>query len=447
MGERLFKRGGIWYAWVPQIEGGLRKVSTRCTSKKAAAAAQIRFEREALDPAHATANRATVQKIVDDYYRSRQRLGRSEGTMHHLQVKLGNVLRYGPELGREVTHERMLQYVDARLACWALVPRVDERGIVVEEGRRVRRTTVKKELRAFKAALKLARRNRLFAGDPSDVIPELEDDYAPRKRVLAPWELVGLCFVLPPHRAAHVVFIVATGARWSESVSALEADWESEHIPLRGTKTAAAARAVPRVYATLLRWAAAQPHWSEDENGERETREEGEGPAKAFAPWGNVRRDLAAACARLGIPPVSPNDLRRTFATWLRASGVEPSLLAAAMGHTTSRMVEQVYGRLNADDLGRLLMERVSGMNMGGSRSKTRGSKALPASPQNADPPEEKRKTAVPRDGIEPPTRGFSILRNSKGNARKKHISAQRGSNVGGVSADSRKPRTKGGSK
>ncbi len=35
-------------------------------------------------------------------------------------------------------------------------------------------------------------------------------------------------------------------------------------------------------------------------------------------PWLNVRRDLHAASVRAGIQHVSPNNLRRTFASWLK---------------------------------------------------------------------------------------------------------------------------------
>jgi len=61
-----------------------------------------------------------------------------------------------------------------------------------------------------------------------------------------------------------------------------------------------------------------------------------------------VRRDLRAACTKLKIPRCSPNDLRRTCATWLRAAGTPPHLIAPLMGHADSRMVERVYGRLEA---------------------------------------------------------------------------------------------------
>jgi hypothetical protein len=53
-------------------------------------------------------------------------------------------------------------------------------------------------------------------------------------------------------------------------------------------------------------------------------------------------------------PPLahcSPNDLRRTCATWLRAEGVSPHLLAPVLGHTTSYMAERVYARLKPADL------------------------------------------------------------------------------------------------
>ena|GEM_PF-3809021 len=44
--------------------------------------------------------------------------------------------------------------------------------------------------------------------------------------------------------------------------------------------------------------------------------------------YGNGVRDLAQACDRAGIEPCTPNDLRRTCATWLRQAGAAPDLIA-----------------------------------------------------------------------------------------------------------------------
>ncbi len=63
---------------------------------------------------------------------------------------------------------------------------------------------------------------------------------------------------------------------------------------------------------------------------------------------GNWRRMLSAACRRAGIAHCSENDLRRTTAQWLRRAGVELELVSATLGHTTTRMVQVVYGRLDA---------------------------------------------------------------------------------------------------
>ena len=74
-----------------------------------------------------------------------------------------------------------------------------------------------------------------------------------------------------------------------------------------------------------------------------------------FLDWQNVRRDLRAACTKLKIPRCSPNDLRRTCATWLRAAGTPPHLIAPLMGHADSRMVERVYGCLEPAALAQLI--------------------------------------------------------------------------------------------
>jgi integrase len=362
--SKLFRRGEIWYAWVRHPQGGVRKQSTLCTDKRAAETVLAQLEREAADPAHATAQKITTQFVLDEYYRSRQRLGRAEGTLHHTRVKAGALLGLLPVRASNITHAVVQRYVDARL----------------KEG--ARRTTIKKELRVLKASLKLANKNRDWAGNPDAVIPELDDDYTPGERFLTPWEMVGLATVLEPRRMALVAFAVATGcdpgALWRARREDIAEDLSMVHV--RGTKRASRDRMVPLEHpaqATLVAWSLARANAS--------------GPL--FDKWSNVRRDLHQACGKLGIPGCSPNDLRRTFGTWLREGGVEPHLIGKAMGHADSRMVERVYGKLTPEALGSLLkqrmggggrMDHVAGRLMGHRGDCSGTSAALPALPDHS---------------------------------------------------------------
>ncbi len=324
MSARLIKRGKVWYAWVPRVGGGTRLVSTNSTDKKAAEGVAGRLEREAVDPAHAAANKATTADACAEFLGSRKRRGRAEGTLHHYRVKLGHVVRLMP---------RRLDDIDAG-ACERFIE------IRLEEG--AAQTTVKKEIRALGATLRHARRSGTYQRVVEMVIPELEETYKPRERFLTPMELVGLCNVLRSDRAAHIVFIVATGARWSESVRARRSDVAGSMVHMRGTKTKGALRTVP-VPPTVrgaLAWALRHA------------------PSDLFLPWGSVRRDLAVACKALGIAPVTPNDLRRTFGTWLAMTGVTTDIVGKAMGHVDGRMAERVYGRITPDALDRLISER-----------------------------------------------------------------------------------------
>jgi hypothetical protein len=134
-----------------------------------------------------------------------------------------------------------------------------------------------------------------------------------------------------------------------------------------------------------------------------------------------VRRDLHAACERAKVPPVSPNDLRRTCATWLRAQRAPPHLIAPVLGHVDSRMVERVYGRLPTDHLAARLAQEL-GAN---SRPHVGLGFAESLNPVDAIDGGLSTKTlingslVVPRDGIERPPRGFSSTSPDGGGGRK----------------------------
>ena len=44
---------------------------------------------------------------------------------------------------------------------------------------------------------------------------------------------------------------------------------------------------------------------------------------------------------------MTPNDLRRTFASWLKQAGTDSLTVARLLGHSSTAMVDKVYGRLD----------------------------------------------------------------------------------------------------
>lgn len=339
MSQRLYKRGDS-PNWYTTIDG--RGVSTGCRDKRAAEARSIQLERAAFAP-RAAPDAPTLAAALERAVADRVQRGRADGTLHMWRIKAGQLLRV---LGAETP----LPDIDAT----ALDRYVETRH---EEGAAA--ATIAKEVGCLAVALRIALRRGEITKDPRAILPvELHRESKPRTRALSPEELRLLLADLlddklpqrrrsMAERAGQVAFIVATSARWGEAERARREDVAGDYVLLRGTKTAGAARTVPILPTTapLLRIAL--------EHG---------GEGLLFSPWGNVRRDLHEACERVGIPPCSPNDLRRTTATWLRNAGVAPQLIAVVLGHRDARMVERVYGRMSPEALRDELMLKVGGV-------------------------------------------------------------------------------------
>jgi integrase len=381
MAGRLYKRGEVWSAWFYEPSGRRVSRSTKCTDRRAAELTLREWERGAADPAYAAAHTATIGSALERLIIDRRGKGRAEGTLSMYRAKAGHVVRV---LGVDtalagVTAREIDRFVDVRLAEGAC------------------RNTVKKELTTIRGMLKVAKRRGEFPSDIGAVMPEgFESGYQPKKRFLTGPEAQALLGQLTPDRAARVAFILATGARWGETDRALRHDIQTAaaRVLLRGTKTDLAARTVPIVGAghDLL------AHVLSHAGGE---------DGLLFRPWGNSRRDLTLACVHAGIPAVSPNDLRRTFGTWLRLHGVAPHFIGLAMGHADSRMVERVYGRMPEENLRAVLTEHVEDCSgyVATTLAKGRRGRRMrqPKAPLLS-------RFLVSRDGIEPPTRGCSIL-------------------------------------
>lgn len=236
----------------------------------------------------------------------------------------------------------------------------------VAEG--AKRTTVQKELVTLRGALRLAKRQGRYTREIAAVMPiDFSPEYKPKSRALSEVEIDLLAGALAPKRVPLFYFLLATGATYPSEVAPMQRgdiDAKRGFVLLRGTKRSSRHRTVP-VVSFAKPWLAAAVR------------------GLPFERWTNVRRDLHVACALLStcaacrkadratpkpgcrrcaaqhFAPVSPNDLRRSVATLMRARGVEPQLIGAFLGHNDSRMAERVYGRLSPAQLAHLLDQRL----------------------------------------------------------------------------------------
>jgi len=331
MAARVYKRGRVWWGWYHE-DGQQICRSTGCRDKRAAETIVTGWERGAADPAHRAANEATLAGALTCLYADRRGRGRADGTLNMYETKGRHLARLLPPA---------LVLVDARAVDHYTASRL-------EEG--AGRNTISKELTTLRAALKLAHRRGEFPAGVAAVVPiGWAPEYEPRERALSEREARALVAALPPDRAAHVAFFLGTAARDAEARRArrVDVDVAAGRVLLRGTKTRTARATIP-VTALSRPWIEhALVH--------------APGADTLFRPWTNVRRDLHEACDRAGIEHCSPNDLRRTCATWLRAAGVEPSLIAGVLRHRDSRMVERVYGKMSPDALSAALDARLVG--------------------------------------------------------------------------------------
>jgi hypothetical protein len=283
--------------------------------------------------------------------------------------------------------------------------------------------SVHKELVVLRGALKSSRARDKFHGS-LEVVPEFDSGYVPRTNYLTPEQFLLLVpHLVPPmpahakpstlerreklmrSRALYCMLIAFASPRRGE----LEAmQWEQHIDRARGVLRVPKGKTVSRpiaIHPQLVPWL--------DGFGELA---EWTGPV--VEPWANVGRDLPDACKRAGVPRCTPNDLRRTFASWLIQSGVSNRIVAKLLGHSTTRMVDLVYGQLDEETLANAIAKLPGTCDAG-------VSSAMPfqahggAGGHSASPPSivnsvensfTSTETVVPRDGIEPPTRGFSGL-------------------------------------
>jgi len=334
----LYQRGSTWWCSF-YVDGRRIQRSTRCTDRKAADLAARRFERDGADPAHAAQASATVALALSSFLEhvSHQRASGAlaPATEDFYASKTGHIARVlgDATLLRHVDAVGVRRYLQQRRA----------------EG--AGEHTLVKELTTLRQVLRNAKLTGLFAGDLEAIVPRVSSQYEPRTRVLIPDELEALRSFLLPDRSAQVAFMVATGAEFG---AVGRARWEDIHhdepmVHIRGTKRALRDRWVPVVLEYAWRLLVEVPLLAEGTGG------------LIFRPWTKMQRDIQNACIEAGIAHTSPNDLRRTYATWHHAAGISLEHLAPAMGHSSTVMLSKVYGKLPPVDLVRRMTASLAG--------------------------------------------------------------------------------------
>jgi len=397
----LYRRGEVWWGYWRDALGEKHRESL-ATGDREVARQRLRA-RELATPdsiANATPLGEALTYLVDTVY-----AGRPDGTVRCYQQKA----RWLAEL---LGAERPLGSIDRALVLGYRARRLESR---------VSESTVAKEL----LVLRLALREQGIEG----VVPRLPVRYVPRKRFLTAKQFARLLAELPVKRRLWLMVATYLGPRYSELVDRLR--WEDIDLRrrlahIRGTKTVDADRTVP-IPAPLLPWL-------------RRARQDA---GQVVEAWTNARRDICAAWWKVvgfkppagwmrgkisiaGAPRLSPNDLRRTFASWLKQAGVDSLAVAHLLGHSSTRMVELVYGRLDERTYrdavamlppapparaGRKARKR-STSRRGDSDCapvvNARGGKRSSTETRDTSKVALGARKRVPRVGIEPTTRGFS---------------------------------------
>ncbi len=363
----LFRKNetGPWWAFIPNPSGGRQLRET--TGHKDEKAAHVWYLNRVRKPEAHQASHQKDRSLADalDARVDWLKAGRLHDDPSRKKLSAATIEFYekkGRQLTRVLGAETPLSSIDHEQIRRYIVQRTKE----TSSG-----SNIGKELTTLSCAMRLAKKDGVACANFKDIVPDdFKALYVPRTRWLSEVEVDALLSVLAPKRAAVVAFIVATSATYPSEVAPVRPSHVNKktgvvHVP--GTKRASRDRTlkVPSHARRFLDLAVKHL-----------------GPS-GFEPWTNIRGDLHGAARLLSMcgscrkarlawarheggtkpvrdekckacratpvfPPLSPNDLRRTFVQWLVRSGVPYELVYPMAGHNSPRMLEQVYGKRDA---------------------------------------------------------------------------------------------------
>lgn len=330
--DGLYKRGKVWWGRYSVPGGLVQRISLKTSDKKAAQQALRRIQLAGgPDRPQDRTLGVALSYLLDTVY-----AGKNPHTVESYRQKARHLVRLLGE-GTSVSHV-------TREVCH------DYRAKRIKEGA--------KEHSVYKEAVVL--RLALEESGIEGVVPKFSSGYKPVERHLTAEQFAALLSHLPLERRLWVTLAAMLGGRDSEVIKLRweDVDFELGRVRIRGTKTAASDRVTPIAPPLLAVLKAAAPDPK---------------VGLVVGTWTNRRRDLTAAYWKVigwtppkkwhlgakksasikGAPRLSPNDLRRTFASWLKQQSVDSLVVAHMLGHTTARMVETVYGRLAPEQYAR----------------------------------------------------------------------------------------------
>lgn len=344
----LFKRGEYYYANLLDKEGRRRKLALHTTDRVVAKAKLRELELSTTDRAP---NQTETLDEALTFYLDVALASSPDGTRRSYGQKARHLSRLmgGSQLDL-MTRETVQRYIAARL----------------DEGAHTH--SIHKELVVLRQALREATDRQRFHLSVESLVPKFDAGYEPRRTYLTPEQFITLTErLLRPlgakateaqrarwearrvRRSLFVLLVALASPRLGE-LEALEwshVDFTRNLINIPKGKTVG--RPVP-LHPLLRLWL--------------EKYRQQSGPI--VEPWGKVSRDLPRLCERAGVPRCTPNDLRRTFASWLVQQGESLYVVATLLGHSSTRMVERVYGRLDSATLARAISKLPLSWDAGG---------------------------------------------------------------------------------
>ena len=308
-------------------------------------------QRKAREEATARRGPYTVAQALEAYFQALEGEGRAARLIQDVRTKANALII--PALGTfpasDLTAPQLRKWRDALAAS---PPRVRTRNgetqahrpVIDEDAKRARRATVNRIWAILRAALNQAFRDSLVPSDVEwrKVKPFPKTDRA-RLRYLEIEEAQKLIEACPPDFRALVQAALQTGCRYSELTRLTMADFNPDAgtLHIRQSKSGHPRHVVLTEEGIALFRQLTAGH-----------------PAKApilrkadGATWGyaDQRKPMLDAVKAAKIEQISFHGLRHSWASLAVMGGVPMVVVAANLGHTSTKMVEQHYGHLAKD--------------------------------------------------------------------------------------------------